>query len=85
MQPTQELVDSIYRERILHARRQPLEDKFVQGLDLFTESCEWMKVGIRHQFPDADEPQVNQILIERVNRLRKLDDVLWTSVPSSAQ
>ena len=85
MQPTQELVDSIYRDRVLHARKQPFEERFVEGLDLFREVCEWMKVGIRDKFPDADESRVNQILIEQVNRLRRLDDALWTNVPSSAQ
>ena len=85
MQPTQELVDSIYRDRVLHARKQPLEKRFVEGLDLFGEACEWMKVGIRDKHPDADEFRVNNILIEQINRLRRLDDALWTNVPSSAK
>jgi hypothetical protein len=31
MEPTQELVDAIYRERVLRARRTPPEDKLLDG------------------------------------------------------
>ncbi|HZV07477.1 MAG TPA: hypothetical protein VE999_20500 [Gemmataceae bacterium] len=74
MEPTQELVDSIYRERVLRARRTPLEEKLLLGPQLFEEVCGRMADGIRYQYPDADEQRVQEILQARLalyQRLRK--------------
>ncbi|MBY0527877.1 MAG: hypothetical protein K2R98_31055 [Gemmataceae bacterium] len=73
MEPTQELVDSIYRERVLRARRMSFEEKFLAGAELFEEVCQRMADGIRFQFPDADETQVRDILHQRLQLLRRLE------------
>ena len=51
MQPTQEMIDDIYRERVLRARRMTVAEKFLAGGDLFDDVCERMRAGIRSQFP----------------------------------
>jgi hypothetical protein len=73
MQPTQELIDDIYRERILRARRTPPEEKLLAGPRLFEYACRITMEGIRDQFPDADEVRVREVLAERLALRRKLE------------
>ena len=72
MEPTQELIDDIYRGKVLRARRVPLEAKFRTGGELFDEVCERMMCGIRSQHPDADENAVKAILRRNFTILRRL-------------
>ena len=67
MGPTQELIDDIYRERVLRARRTPPEQKILAGCRLFEFACETMMDGIRHENPGADEARVQEILRERLD------------------
>ncbi|HLJ10379.1 MAG TPA: hypothetical protein VKU82_04285 [Planctomycetaceae bacterium] len=73
MNPTQELIDQIYRERVLRARRQAPDEKFFAGPRLFERACRLMIAGIRDQFPEADDAQVSAILNERLQLLRRLE------------
>jgi hypothetical protein len=74
VEPTQEQIDSIYRDRILRARRMPLHEKLLGGAALFDEVCERMRTGIRFQRPDADDKTVNEILRKRISALRRLEE-----------
>lgn len=74
MEPTKELADELFRERILRARRTPPEEKFLAGARLFDRNCRIMADGIRHEFPDADEQRVREILVQRIELLRRLED-----------
>ena len=74
MEPTPELLDTIYRERILKARRTPLDEKLLLGPQLFAEVCERMADGIRDEYPDADEQRVREILAQRLALLRRLEE-----------
>ncbi len=73
MEPTKELVDEIYRERVLRARATPIDQKFLAGADLFEYACRLTCDGIRHQNPGIDEAQVQQILRERLALRRWLE------------
>jgi hypothetical protein len=73
MEPTKELVDEIYRERVLRARATPIDQKFLAGADLFEYACRLTCDGIRHQNPGIDEAQVQQILSERLALRRRLE------------
>ena len=73
MQPTPERIDELYRERVLRARRMPLEEKLLAGPRLFEYACEITRAGIRQQFPEADEQRVQEILAERLSLRRKLE------------
>ena len=68
------LADAIYREKVLRARGLPSEKKMGVGPQLFAEACVRMRSGIRHQFPDANEEEVERILRERLDRLSKLHE-----------
>jgi hypothetical protein len=74
MQPTKELIDAIYRERVLRARATPPEEKFLEGARLFEMVCRIMRDGIRHQYPDADERRVEELLVKRLDLARRLDE-----------
>jgi hypothetical protein len=74
MEPTQELIDALYREEVLRARRMKPGDKLFAGADLFDYACEITKSGIRHQHPDADEQQVLALLRDRLALARRLEN-----------
>jgi hypothetical protein len=71
--PSKELIDALFRERVLGARAIPPEEKLRAGGELFDDVCERMKAGIRWQFPDADEAAVNEILRHRLEIARRLE------------
>jgi hypothetical protein len=75
MGPTPELIDAIYRERVLQARRTPPEEKLLDGARLFDFACRIARDGIRDQHPEANEQQVEEILRARLARLRSLEEI----------
>jgi len=82
MEPTKDLIDELYREKVLQARRTPPGEKLVAGLDLFDVVCGRMISGIRSQFPQFGEAEVMRELHRRLKINRVLheqglpDDVL---------
>lgn len=72
MESIQDLANSIYRERVLRARRTPPEQKLLAGPELFAWACSIMADGIRNEHPDADENRVQQIVRERLALGRRL-------------
>jgi hypothetical protein len=74
MQPTIELIDDIYRERVLRARQTPGADKMRAGPELFDFACRITMDGIRHQNPGADEATVRAILHKRLELGRWLEN-----------
>ena len=75
MEPTQELVDAIYRERVLRARATHPDQKLLDGPRLFDFACRITMDGIRNQYPDADEQRVREILAQRLALQRRLEEI----------
>ena len=73
MEPTKELIDALFMDKVHMARRMAPGDKLMLGPILFDEVCGRMVDGIRHQFPDADDARVHQILLERLRIARLLE------------
>jgi len=73
MEPTRELIDAIYRDKVLAARQTSFEEKLFAGPRLFSRSCRLMRAGIRMQHPQANAQEVERILHERIEKLRRLD------------
>jgi hypothetical protein len=69
-------IDASFKERVLRAREQPPKDKLLDGLRLFDRACRTMADGIRHQFPQVSQEQVRKILVDRLERLRQLEESL---------
>jgi len=73
MEPTQELIDEIYRERVRRARAMPPEEKLLDGFRLFEYACRIMLDGVRNENPGADESQIQEIFARRFEIIRKLE------------
>lgn len=73
MEPSKELIEALEREKWERARATPPEEKLILGARLFDRACRVMADGIRHQFPDADERQVQEILGQRLALIRRLE------------
>ena len=73
MEPTKELADAIYWERVERARQTPPADRVLASLQQFEFASKIMAAGIRSQFPDADERRVQEILRERLAMSRRLE------------
>jgi len=73
MEPTQQLVDQLWREKIEQARHIAPEQKLLAGAELFDYAAEITKAGIRAQHPDADESQVIRFLRQRLAIAARLE------------
>ena len=73
MQPTRELIDALYWERVELARQMPPGDKALAGFQLFDLASKIMADGIRDQYPDADEARVQGLLRERLALAERLE------------
>ena len=74
MEPTGTLGDQLYRDEVLAARAMTPEEKLLAGPQLFDFACRIALDGIRNQFPDVDEQRIRQILAERVELGRRLEN-----------
>ncbi len=74
MAPTQELIDAIYRSKVLRARAMSPEEKLLAGANLFEEMCERMVAGLRRENPTSDDATIQELLRLRFERLRRLRD-----------
>jgi len=66
MEPSEQLIDEIYREKVIRARNMSPGEKILAGPELFDLACEWARAGIRQQHPEAGEPQLLQLLEDRI-------------------
>ena len=60
------LIDALYREEVLDARKMSPEDKFLAGEELFRMACEVTLAGIRSENPGATEADCQRILQDRL-------------------
>jgi len=67
------LTHELYQEDVARARATKPEDKLLEGPRLFERACRLMADGIRHQYPDLDEPGVRALLAARLVRLRAIE------------
>ena len=70
----QDLADALYRERVLRARRTPPEERILDGVRLFDQAVERMRLGVQLQNPDAAAPEIERLLIQRIRNLWKMSD-----------
>ncbi len=74
MQPTPELIDELYRDKVRQAREMSPEEKFFAGPRLFDHVCRVMREGIREQYPEATEEEVEHMLQHRLAIAQKLEE-----------
>jgi hypothetical protein len=69
----QELIDEIYREKVLRARLQPAEAKLRDGPRLHEYACFIASEAIRSQSPGISDEEVLAILRERLALRERLE------------
>lgn len=74
MEPTSELVDALFAEKVRRARRTPISEKLAAGPRLFAHACETMRAGIRARKPNATPAEVELLLKDRLALSRKLEE-----------
>jgi len=74
MEPTRELIDALFLDRVRRAREMPAEEKLLAGAVLFDRSCRIMADGIRDEFPEADALRVRELLAARLALARRLEE-----------
>jgi hypothetical protein len=74
--PTPELVDALFREKIERARRMTPEDRFLEGPRLFDMASKWTKAGLRAQYPDKDETEVERLFRQRLALARDMENAV---------
>ncbi len=67
------LIDELYREEVLDARRMPPEEKLILGERLFRWACAITLEGIKFQNPGIGEAECQRMLRERLELGRKLE------------
>jgi hypothetical protein len=64
--------DQALQRQIEQYRRMTGEQRLALALELHELACNVAREGIRHQHPDADEAQVEQLLHKRIELARTL-------------
>ena len=71
---TKQLMDEIYISKVLRARQRTPGEKMLDGPRLFAAGCLMMRNGIRWQFPEFTEEQVEAELVRRLAVRRRIDE-----------
>jgi len=71
---TQRLIDELYREELREARAMAPAEKVRAGQRLFESACRISLAGIRDQNPEASEDQCLEILRQRLEYQRRLEE-----------
>ena len=64
--PYAALIDELYRERVLRARRTSPEEKFLAGEELFEYACSITLAGIKWQNPEFSPEECRRELNRRL-------------------
>jgi hypothetical protein len=70
----QPLADALYRERVLRARRTPPEERILDGVRLYDQAVERMKLGVQLKNPQAEPAEIENLLRQRIRHLWKMSD-----------
>ena len=68
------LADAIYRERVLRARQTPPEERLLDGVRLFDQAIDRMRLGVQLQYPVAGPEEIERRLVQRIQKLWQLSD-----------
>lgn len=66
--------NDIIRSRVKQALRVAPAERLLAGLEHSDLSMKVVEDGIRHQYPEADDATVGQLLMERIALMRRLEE-----------
>jgi hypothetical protein len=69
----QPLIDQLYREEVLEARKMTPEEKFLAGEELFEYACSITLAGIKSQNPDFSEEDCRRELERRLQLQERME------------
>lgn len=69
----QRLIDQLYREEVLEARKMTPEEKFLAGEELFEYACSITLAGIKSQNPEFTEEDCRRELERRLQLQEKME------------
>src|SRR2546421_1876829 len=69
----QPLIDQLYREEVLRARKMAPEEKFLAGEELFEYACSITLAGIKSQNPGFSEEDCQRELRRRLELQDRMD------------
>ncbi len=74
MNGIKQLADDIDRERWSRAASMGDAERLVEGLRMWHESLEWMKAGVRHRHPAADDAEVMCLVRKQLDQIRRVNE-----------
>jgi hypothetical protein len=75
VEPTPELVEAIYREKVLRARRMTPQRRLEVGAELSDMGRQMMREAILRQNPVATEGEIRREMRHRFNLARQLENI----------
>lgn len=70
----QPLIDQLYREEILRARKQTPQERVRGAFEIAPFANAMMYAGIRRQHPEADEAELLRLARERIAKVRRINE-----------
>ncbi len=61
-EPTQDVIDADYVEKVRAARRMTPDERVLAGLRMFDAGCDALRLRIREHFPSAADSDVERML-----------------------
>jgi hypothetical protein len=74
MPPNPELIDRLYRDKVEAARRQTPEERVLASFELTEFVYRTIADGVRDQFPQASDEEVQRLTCERIARVKRLQE-----------
>ena len=74
MNSHQPLIDQLYREEILRARKQTPQQRVAGAFEIAPFARGMMEAGIRSQHPGADDAEVLRLGRERIAKGRRINE-----------
>ncbi len=68
------LADAIYADKVRRARALTVGERIDTAIELFEGALGMMRDGLRAQFPDANEAELETTLRQRLRRLRQIEE-----------
>jgi hypothetical protein len=75
VEPSEELVDAIYREKVLRSRRMTVQRRMEVGAELSDMGRQMMREAILRQNPAATGDEIRREMRYRFKLSRKLEDI----------
>jgi hypothetical protein len=70
----QPLMDDIFRRKVLRAREQKRKGQVPSGFDLFKDSVSRIRAGVRSDFPQFSDEQINAEVRRRLRRVKQVQE-----------